>query len=203
VLEATPGIDRLCASYHDSTAKLLRRSRLHRIGIFILVMSLSVAGVVLARRSPALDSVLPALTGGAAVAAAIALRMLAILSKRDMLRLRRRQAERLLRAVRVGSRLAPAEVEALTRCAPRDEDLFFCCYALWRAQRAADRGGDVAELGLTARTATSTGSPQDPIRPKSPRASSATSALHTRKPGTRSGSSTPRPEPWARAPLTS
>jgi hypothetical protein len=144
LLAASPNLQRLCESYHNTRRRAVERGRRQRLGIAAMVCALGVAAVMLFRQGSVPDTTVRLLVVTVALCSAAALGALGALWLREDRRLRSAQGERLLRALQFNCSLPEASLRAFRRLVPAQQ-AFFDVYNAWLVEHP-DRRSPLATL---------------------------------------------------------
>jgi hypothetical protein len=133
LLAASPNLQRLCESYHNTRRRMVERGRRQRLGIAALVCGLAVGATVLAHQGSLPANMVNILVVSVAAASAVGLVVLGWLWVRDERKLRQAQGERLLRALQFNCTLPEENLRAFRRLvAPTSA--FFDVYNAWKLE---------------------------------------------------------------------
>ena len=146
LLGASPNLQRLCESYHNTRRRMVERGRRQRLGIAALVCGLAVAAVVLFRQGALPDTTVTLLVITVALCSAAALGVLAMLWVREDRQLRAAQGERLQRALQFNCTLPEENLLAFRRLV-QPEQAFFDVYGAWLLEHPDRRSALATLLG--------------------------------------------------------
>lgn len=135
IIEEWPAVARLCSGFESSYRALVARGRRQRIGVGLLVGAVETVGVVLSQQQQLASASLTLVVAGATVTAGLAVLLMALLWRRDRLRLEQMQGPRLVRALQVAG--GPADLRRrLAGDLAASVSLFLDCHRAWKLRHA-------------------------------------------------------------------
>jgi hypothetical protein len=135
LLGSSAALQRLCESYHRIHSAMVWRSRRQRIGIALLVSTVSVVAFLLSNTGAITATTVSDMVLAVAGAGCAGLAVMAMLWVRDDRRLRDAQGPRLLRALQTSCTL-PTERILAFRVLGQPTVAFFDCYEIWCTDHA-------------------------------------------------------------------
>jgi hypothetical protein len=146
LLAASPNLQRLCESYHNTRRRMVERGRRQRLGIAAMVCGLAVASFMLFRNGSLADTTVTLLMVTVGLASTAGLVVLGMLWLRQDRMLRAAQGDRLQRALQFNCTLPEESLVAFRRLV-QPQQAFFDVYAVWRVEHPDQRSALSTLLG--------------------------------------------------------